>query len=71
MSNKYLQTDFEGLVKDPNSGAVLNVDYAALDAYKKKKSFYKNQQNEMKRIDKIENDVSEIKQMLQQLLKRS
>ena len=71
MMNKYLQTDIEGLVKDAESGAVLNVDYAALDAYKKKKNFYKSHQNEQKRIDKIENDVTEIKQMLQQLLKRS
>jgi wobble nucleotide-excising tRNase len=42
-----------------------------IDAYKKKKNFYKSHQNEQKRIDKIEDDVAEIKQMLQQLLKRS
>jgi uncharacterized protein YceH (UPF0502 family) len=69
--NKYLQTDVEGLVKDAESGAVLNIDHVALDAYKKKKNFYKSHQNEQKRIDRIEDDVAEIKQMLQQLLKRS
>lgn len=67
--NKYLQTDVEGLVKDPNSGAVLNVDNAKLDAYKKRKNFFNNQSIEKERINKIENDLVEIKQMLQSLVR--
>ena len=35
--DKYIQTDREGLVKDCISGAILNVDNAKLDAYKKQK----------------------------------
>jgi hypothetical protein len=71
MSNKYLQTDFDGLVKDPNSGAVLSVDDEALGAYKKRKNFFKAHLEDQKRIDRIEGDVTEIKQMLKQLLRDS
>ena len=68
-TNKYLQTDVEGLVKDPTSGAVLNVDNAKLEAYKKRKNFFNNQNSEKDRINKIENDLNEIKQILQSLVK--
>lgn len=69
--DKYYKTDFEGLVKDPNSGAVLNVDNAKLEAYKKRKQFVNSTLNTSDRINKVENDINEIKQMLGQLLKRS
>jgi hypothetical protein len=63
MSNKYIKTDVEGLVKDEYSGAILNVDNEKLKAYKKQKQA-------AQRLDKVENDINEIKHMLQQLLKR-
>ena len=63
MSNKYIKTDVEGLVKDKLSGAILNVDNEKLIAYKKQKQA-------AQRLDKVENDINEIKNMLQQLLKR-
>jgi len=69
MTNKYLQTDFDGLVKDATSGAVLSVDNEALTAYKKRKNFIRSQLEDQKRIDRIEDDVAEIKQMLKQLLR--
>ena len=68
--NKYIQTDVPGLVKDPNSGAILNVDNNKLAAYKKQKEFFEQRQNDSMRITKLENDIGEIKNMLQQLLKR-
>jgi hypothetical protein len=71
MNNKYLKTDVEGLVKDPNSGAVLNVDNAKLDAYRKQKAALKLNMENNERINKVEKDLSEIKEMLSQLLKRS
>lgn len=71
MSNKYYKTDFEGLVKDPDSGAVLNVDNAKLEAYKKRKSLMEANNKNAERINKVENDIQEIKEMLSQLLKRS
>ena len=70
MSNKYLETDVPGLVKDPSSGAILNVDHAKLDAYRKQKLFFEEKKNDSARITKLENDIGSIKEMLQQLLKR-
>lgn len=71
MENKYLKTDFEGLVKDPNSGAVLNVDNAKLEAYKKQKQAMRKNEQTAERIDKVEKDLREIKEMLTQLIQRN
>lgn len=71
MNNKYYKTDVEGLVKDPQSGAVLNVDNAKLEAYKKQKATFKMNIENSERISKVERDLNEIKEMLGQLLKRS
>ena len=70
MTNKYLQTDVEGLVKDPESGAILNISANALEIYKKQKQNSLKADVANQRIDKLENDLSDIKQMLNQLLKR-
>lgn len=70
MSDKYLQTDVEGLVKDAVSGAVLNVDNVRLNAYKKQKAAFNNMSDTGKRLDRLENDMSDIKDMLKQLLTR-
>lgn len=70
MSNKYVKTDVEGLVRDMHSGAILNVDHAGLSAYKKQKKAFETTQNMSERLDKLEGDMDEIKQMLQLLLKR-
>lgn len=67
---KYYKTDFEGLVKDSQSGAVLNVDNVKLEAYKKQKASFNLNIENSQRIQKVENDINEIKQMLSQLLKR-
>jgi hypothetical protein len=71
LDNKYLKTDFEGLVKDPKSGAVLNVDNASLEAYRKKKQTINMTLNNNERISKVENDLKDIKEMLNQLLQRN
>lgn len=70
MSNKYVKTDVEGLVRDMQSGAILNVDNGALSAYKKQKKAFEAAHNTAGRLDKLEGDMDEIKQMLQLLLKR-
>lgn len=69
MINGYIKTDVEGLVKDPSSGAVLNVDNAKLDAYKKQKQAFEDRNRDKERINKIENDLNEIKQLLQSLVR--
>lgn len=68
--DKYIKTDVEGLVKDKKSGAILNVDSSKLSAYKKQKEIAQRNLDSQKRIDKLENDISDIKLMLQQLLTR-
>ena len=69
--NKYIQTDREGLVKDSISGAVLNVDNAKLEAYKRQKQFINNTNRTNDRIEKVERDLSDIKDMLQTLLREN
>jgi len=68
--NKYLETDVPGLVKDTSSGAILNVDNAKLEAYRKQKKFFEQNKTDSQRITKLEGDIIQIKEMLQQLLKR-
>jgi hypothetical protein len=70
MNDKYIKTNIEGLVKDTNSGAILNIDNAALEAYRRQKLavYYAKTAND--RITKLEDDIGGIKEMLQQLLKR-
>jgi|APCry1669191812_1035378.scaffolds.fasta_scaffold04737_2 hypothetical protein len=70
MTNKYVKTDVEGFVKDPNNGAVLSVDYVGLDAYRKQKQNALKAERANIRLDSVEKDLGEIKQMLQQLLQR-
>jgi hypothetical protein len=70
MTNKYVKTDVEGLVIDKISGAVLSIDNEKLIAYKKQKQAALKAEKSSERLDKVESDISEIKQMLQQLLKR-
>jgi len=69
-NNKYLVTDIEGLVKDPTSGAVLSVDNVGLEAYRKQKAAFESSRSSVEKIAKLENDINDIKQMLQQILKR-
>ena len=68
--DKYIKTNVEGMVKDLTSGAILNVDNRGLDAYKRQKAVLESAKSTVGRIDKLENDIGEIKQMLQLLLKR-
>jgi hypothetical protein len=70
MTNKYVKTDIQGLVVDPNNGAILNVDNSALEAYRRQNQMLNDQKSTKERIEKLENDIGDIKDMLQQLLKR-
>jgi len=66
-----VKTDVEGLVKDTKSGAILNVDNAKLNAYKKQKAFMEERHRDSERLNRVENDLSEIKNLLQALLKEN
>jgi hypothetical protein len=57
----------EDYVKDLSSGAVLNTNNSSLQNYKKRRAQLLEQN---KKVQTLENDVKEIKKMLQQLLER-
>ena len=63
----------KSFVRDTSNKAILNTDVSALESYYAQRKIAKQrlkQQEEVKvRVDKIEEDVSEIKEMLHQLIK--
>lgn len=67
----YVKTDVEGLVKDTKSGAILNVDSAKLTAYKKQKAYMEERNKDGERLNRVENDLNEIKNLLQALLREN
>jgi len=66
--------DHDNLVRDMNSKAVLNTDRAGLQEYYQKRDVAKKEQSEKietkQRIDKIEKDMSEIKELLYEIAKK-
>ena len=66
--------DHENLVRDMNSKAILNTDKLALQEYYQKRELAKKELSEKteskQRLDKIENDMAEIKNLLTQLVGR-
>ena len=66
--------DHENLVRDMNSKAILNTDKLALQEYYQKREMAKKELSEKteskQRLDKIENEMSEIKDLLRELIGR-
>ena len=58
--------DSEDLVKDNNSGAILNINNDALRAYRQARS---NNMRMNEKVNQMENDISEIKSLLNELVK--
>ena len=59
--------DHKNLYRDEKSGAIINCDTSGFAQYKKMKLLKLTQREE---IDKIKEDISEIKDLLKQLLKK-
>jgi hypothetical protein len=63
--------DHDNLVRDMNSKAVLNIDRVGLQDYYLKRDSVKKEQSEKletkQRIEKIEKDMSEIKELLRDI----
>ena len=63
--------DHDNLVRDMNSKAVLNTDRVGLQDYYLKRDSLKKEQSEKletkQRIEKIEKDMSEIKELLREI----
>jgi hypothetical protein len=65
---KYIKIEGEqDLVKDKETGAILNTNMDSLSAYKQKRKKDMEQKN---RIDRMENDIGDIKSMLKELLNK-
>ena len=65
---KYIKIEGEqDLVKDKETGAILNTNMDSLSAYKQKRKKDMEQKN---RIDKMENDIGDIKSMLKELINK-
>ena len=66
--------DHDNLVRDMNSKAVLNTDRVGLQDYYLKRDSVKKEQSEKletkQRIEKIEKDMSEIKELLYEIAKK-
>ena len=69
---QHVRIQDSALVRDIHSKAILNIDKAGLNDYLMKREIAKKQQAERvqtkDRLDKIENDMSEIKNLLVQLV---
>jgi len=66
--SKYINIENEqDLVKDSDTGAILNTNLDSLSAYKAKRKKDAEMQN---RVDKLENDIGDIKSMLKELLNK-
>jgi len=60
----------ENLVRDMNTGAILNTDIDAFNLYKREKELKEQTKRNTNEINKIKGDLSEIKYMLKELLER-
>ena len=58
--------DSEDLVKDNNSGAILNINNDALRAQRQART---NNMRMHEKVNQMENDISEIKSLLNELVK--
>jgi len=67
----HVRIEDTALIRDIHSKAILNTDRAGLDEYLMKREIAKKQQadqvNTKDRLDKLENDMSEIKSLLRNI----
>jgi hypothetical protein len=68
----HVRIEDTALIRDIHSKAILNTDRAGLDEYLMKREIAKKQQAEQlankDRLDKLENDMSEIKSLLRDIV---
>jgi len=57
----------DGLVRDENTGAIINVDNSAIDARRKSKHL----NSALEDINMLKNEISEIKSLLRELVKNA
>ena len=74
MTDNLVQVENTSFVRDIHSKAILNTDRVGLHNYHVQKELHKKEQNEKQqssnRLTKLEEDMSEIKTMLRQLVSK-
>lgn len=68
MLSKLKFEDQEDILRDPNNGAVLNQNMSQVISYKNKKNDINKIKSMNNRIDNLEANISEIKNLLKQLI---
>ena len=62
--------DFPGLVRDPNSKAIINTDQSAYNEHMQKKLVKNNMINMNNEINNLKQSVNEIKDLLTKLVEK-
>lgn len=74
MEKQTVQTENESLLRDINSKALLNTDTEAYSSYRMRKNIFNRQKEEVEatrqRLDRIEDDMLEIKALLRSLAQK-
>ena len=70
LKNDIKVRDHDHLIKNSDSKAVLSVNTRGLDKYREERERLLKLSSVLDRTDKLEDDVTEIKNMLKQLLER-
>jgi hypothetical protein len=71
MEKQYQQVENNpSLVRDSNSNAIININESAYQARLRQIEESKNQAQQAEKIDKLESDVEEIKNLLKQLVSK-
>jgi hypothetical protein len=70
MNNYAKVEDHKDLIRDMSSKAILNIDHEALENHRRKKLMMQSLVENTKKVQELDNDVKEIKQMLSCLLER-
>jgi uncharacterized protein with von Willebrand factor type A (vWA) domain len=66
-----VKTEIEGIVRDIGNGALLNKDVSGLDAYKKIKKKNQEMEEVKNKVNNIESEISEIKNLLLKLVEKN
>lgn len=66
---KYLHTGVPGLVRDMDTGVLINTNEAELNQYRAERDRLTQQSNLNKRVNELTDSLDEMKEMLQLLLK--
>lgn len=65
-----IKTEVEGIFRDTTNGALLNKDNDSLTAYKRIKQKNAELEETKRKVNKLENDVADIKSMMHKLLEK-